>query len=136
MASRWVLGVFAAGLAGVTVGVAACGGKVVLEGGNIGGEGGSSGQGTTTSTTGPGGPFCSWPDPVGEMFFCGGNAGAGGECAEVYCDSNGNQYEALCTEKACKCRYNGIDKCVCALNANGNFCNGTIPKCCPVPGIE
>jgi hypothetical protein len=100
---------------------AACGGKVTIKEDEI--EQGAGGGSTQT---------CGWPEPVGEVMFC-GSVGAGGTCSNSFCDQNGNVYEADCTATTCKCKWNTQTKCTCALNGEGDFCAGSPPPCCPSP---
>jgi hypothetical protein len=101
---------------------AACGGKVTIKEDELNQGVGGGGSGQT----------CGWPDPVGEVMFC-GSTGSGGTCSSAFCDQNGNVYEADCTATACKCKWNTFTKCTCALNGEGDFCAGTTPPCCPAP---
>lgn len=120
--------------------VAACGGKVVIDEGEQGeGGAGSVGPGpsvSSSSSSATGSGFtCPWPDPIGDVQFCGGSAAAGGgECAEIYCDVNNNQFESLCEGSVCQCRYNLVTMCTCAHDQGGNICGGSVEPCCPIPG--
>lgn len=115
---------------------AACGGKVVIDEGEQGeGGAGSVGAGLTvgsSSATGNG-FLCPWPAPIGSVSFCGGSAAAGGECSEIYCDVNGNEFESLCEGSVCQCRYNLVTMCTCAHDQGGDICGGSVASCCPIP---
>lgn len=99
-----------------------CGGKVVIvpDEMDAGDTGGSSGV------------VCSWPDPAGSLGFCGGSS-SGGDCSTVYCDVNGNTYEAACSGSSCQCLYNGQVSCTCASNGGDDYCAAGVPTCCPFP---
>lgn len=103
------------------VAAAACGGKVTIKEDELGEEPGGGGPQT-----------CGWPDPVGEVLFCGSSASEG-TCSSAFCDAEGNVYEADCKATTCKCKFNTLTKCTCALNGEGDFCDGSLPPCCPSP---
>jgi hypothetical protein len=117
---------------------AACGGKVVVDGGigdgNVGGgngEGGSNaGGGGNGNGEGGFGMSCMLPPNPATLSVCGGSAG-GGECQTDLCDDQGNTYSAVCNaqDSTCVCYLNGLDKCSCVLNG-GNVCGGA-EHCCP-----
>ncbi|NUQ74842.1 MAG: hypothetical protein HUU21_14930 [Polyangiaceae bacterium] len=115
---------FWAVIAALAVGVttaAACGGQVTIKEDELDEGTGGSGQQT-----------CGWPDPVGEVIFCGSTTSPG-TCSNAFCDVNGNVYESDCTATACKCKWNTQTKCTCALNGEGDFCAGMPTTCCPSP---
>lgn len=124
MMNRAIKAVLAASLAAFA---AACGGKVVINENELG----QSGAGDTPSTGAGSGLTCSWPEPEGDVIFCG--PPAGGECGKSFCDDNGSVYEAACSEGACKCKWNGVVKCTCAGDGTSNYCDGVTPPCCPAP---
>jgi hypothetical protein len=112
--------------------VAACGGKVVINEEELGQGGDGGGSASVSGSSGPS-QVCPWPDPVGDVMFC-GSAAAGGQCSTAYCDQNGNVYESDCSAMACQCKHNSVIKCTCALNELGNICDGTSQPCCsPIP---
>ena len=123
MMNRAIKAVLAASLAALA---AACGGKVVINENELGQT--SSG---TPSTGAGSGLTCSWPEPEGDVIFCG--PPAGGECGKSFCDDNGSVYEAACSETGCKCKWNGVTKCTCAGDGSSNYCDGVTPPCCPSP---
>lgn len=103
---------------------AACGGKVVINENELG-------QGGSGDTSAGAGLTCSWPEPVGSVVSCG--APLGGECGQVFCDKNGNTYEAACSDQTCKCNWNGMTKCTCSIGGSGSICDGSAEPCCPAP---
>jgi hypothetical protein len=103
---------------------AGCGGKVTIKEDELEEESAGGGSGS--------GQVCGWPDPVGQVTFC-GSVGSGGTCSNAFCDQNGNVYEADCTATTCKCKWNTQTKCTCALNGEGDYCSGSPPPCCPSP---
>lgn len=110
-------------IAACALAASACGGKVTIKEDEIG-QGGSGSSGEPQ--------VCGWPDPVGEVSLC-GSVGEGGTCSSVFCDANGNTYEADCTATSCKCKWNTLTKCTCALSGEGDYCAGDPPPCCPSP---
>src|SRR5436190_1109272 len=122
--------------------LAACGGKVFIDLPGAGGNGGSgSAQGGAGAGAAPsvgGGPSCVGPTDPANLKFCGGSVAASGgmepQCANDFCDPNGNTWEALCGPSSCSCRLNSVEICTCTLTGAGNFCEGT-PTCCPLPTI-
>lgn len=117
--------------------IAACGGRVIIDEGEngSGGSSGSSSSSTSTSGNTSSGVVCSWPDPIGQLSFCGGSTGSGpgSECSNVYCDVNGNQFEALCQGASCQCRYNTQTMCTCVVSPPTDICAGGALPCCPIP---
>ena len=114
--------------------VAACGGKVVVDG--VGDNSGGASNLTTSATTASGTPQSCGdlviPAP-GSLMGCGGGVGVGGGspgCVSDLCDSAGNSYEAVCTGNICSCRLNGFEKCGCTTAGVTDFCIQA-PPCCP-----
>lgn len=122
--------------------LAACGGKVVVDGGatsgGLGGSGaafasgGNTGTGNTgTGNNGAGGGSCLDPPDPATLTFCGGS-GSGSTCENDFCDEHGNTWAAVCSGATCQCKFNDDVVCTCALNGPGDICAGA-PACCPLP---
>ncbi len=141
---KWRLAALAGAL-GLFAGINACSGKAVIDGTRgSGGSGGSSG----TSPSGNGGSVaavnpvttgtsqCMTPAPVGALNSCGGTgsvtSGMALQCVHDVCDAMGNKWESDCSDKGCKCRFNGNLVCSCTVTA-GQLCTGSVKSCCPSP---
>ncbi len=116
----------------------ACGGKVIVEGGNDGNGGaGGGGQGGNI-TTGSGAPTCGdveLPSPA-DLTFCGGSASAGSgtatSCQQDVCDLSDNTFTSVCSGSSCACLVNGQTKCSCATSGTDDICStSSTPSCCP-----
>jgi hypothetical protein len=130
---RWTFGLILCGS------LAACGGKVVVDVGGAGGMSSASsagaGPGSSGSGQGHGGgtSTCLDPPDPATLTWCGGSSGAAPQtfCQAVYCDMQGNSYEADCKPTTCNCKLNGQTLCTCALNGPGDICWQATPHCCP-----
>ncbi|MEP7122094.1 MAG: hypothetical protein ABJE95_14340 [Byssovorax sp.] len=118
------------GVAATAFSIAACGGKVVVDG-----VGDNSGGASNTTSTASGSPHSCGdlvvPAP-GTLMGC-SVAGAGGGsagCQTDLCDSAGNTYSAICQGNTCSCQLNGFSKCGCATDGVTDFCSQGTP-CCP-----
>jgi hypothetical protein len=116
----------------------ACGGKVIVGGGNAGNGGAGGGGEGGSITTGSGASTCGdvdLPSPA-DLMVCGGSvsAGSGGmtTCEQDFCDVSGNIFASVCTGSACACVINGQTKCSCATTSTNDICStGSMPSCCP-----
>ena len=117
----------------ISLTVAACGGKVVVDGlgGNTGGASSQSTSTTTASGTPQGCGDIVLPSP-GELIGCGGVVvfGPPKTCETDMCDANGNVFGAICTGSTCSCQLNGFTKCGCTTEGVTDFC-ASGPACCP-----
>jgi hypothetical protein len=124
------------GIAAAAVGIlAACGGKVVVDGspsgtgGTLAATGGGSNLGTggTTMLSGNGGGVSCFTLPH-TLAQC--SVTSGTPCVITYCeDPEGVTWSAECQATACQCLRNGEEICTCALSGAGDICAGT-PDCC------
>ncbi len=118
--------------------VAACGGKVFVDPGSVGGGGGSGGNGgagqsSTSSSSSGNGQCANVPPVLGFLEVCGGSAAASSgepaQCGIIFCEKpSGNNWESLCSGPSCTCSLNGQTLCTCTGQAD--FCSG-VPSCCP-----
>jgi hypothetical protein len=112
----------------ITLAVAACGGKVVVDG-----PGDSSGGGSSQTTGSGTQQSCGdivIPSPA-ELTGCTGGVGSGGgTCETDMCDANGNVFAAVCSGTTCSCQLNGFTKCGCTTEGATDFCSVDVP-CCP-----
>jgi hypothetical protein len=120
------------GIASMVLVVAACGGKVVVDG--VGdNSGGASNQTTSTASGSP--HTCGdvvIPSPA-SLMGCSAAVGAGGGalgCQSDLCDGAGNTYSAVCSGSTCSCVFNGDTKCGCTTEGVTDFCTQS-PPCCP-----
>jgi hypothetical protein len=120
----------------ISLTVAACGGKVVVDG--LGDNTGGASSQSTSATTASGTPqHCGdivLPSPA-ELIDCTpgtSGVGSGGPttCETDMCDANGNIFEAVCTGGTCSCQLNGFVKCGCSTEGVNDFC-ASGPACCP-----
>jgi hypothetical protein len=120
------------GIAAMAVVIAACGGKVVVDG--LGDN--SGGASNLTTSTASGSPQkcgdVQIPAPA-SLLGCSASVGVGGagaSCQTDLCDSAGNIYTSLCQGSTCACQFNGFTKCGCSISGVTNFCTEASP-CCP-----
>jgi hypothetical protein len=111
------------------VGLAACGGNVVVDTPNTTSpDGGGAGGGMTTQT-GTGASSCFGAPKPGVLTLCGGSGSSGGAvCSFLYC-GQGDGWLANCKGDSCECLHDGMELCTCAVKGSGDICSGT-PDCC------